>query len=262
MTDVLSLIIILIIVIPSDSSVGRVVDCRWLWLWSIGHWFISGSEDNNNIMRFLIYTAKILLNITFLNITKWWVLREFVQCRRPKFRIISSTHSSFIIYHQSSIFRLHFHLFISLFQFCLSSFTKKQCSSISPKILKESFEKASVHPTGEEDGKTLQPPSNSNSWRNRKSVFTNPGAIIGLDFAGAHDRVDRGFLYKAMVAFGFPSATIRWLQTLYETSEARVILNGTFGKPVVSEREIKQGFPLAMLLYIIYIGPLLLVFKK
>ena len=65
-----------------------------------------------------------------------------------------------------------------------------------------------------------------------------------------------------MVAFGFPSATIRWLQTLYETSEARVILNGTFGKPVVSEREIKQGFPLAMLLYIIYIGPLLLLVKK
>ena len=82
------------------------------------------------------------------------------------------------------------------------------------------------------------------------------------DQSGADDRVDRGFLYKAMLAFGFPSATIRWLQTLYETSEARVILNGTFGKPVVSEREIKQGFRLAMLLYIIYIGPLLLVFKK
>jgi len=54
-------------------------------------------------------------------------------------------------------------------------------------------------------------------------------AIIGLDFAGAYDRIDRGFLYKAMVAFGFPPATIRWVQTLYETSEARVILNGTFG---------------------------------
>jgi len=87
-------------------------------------------------------------------------------------------------------------------------------------------------------------------------------AIIGLDFAGAYDRIDRGFLYKAMVAFGFPPATIRWVQTLYETSEARVILNGTFGKPIVFERGIKQGCPLAMLLYIIYIEPLLLRFKK
>ena len=87
-------------------------------------------------------------------------------------------------------------------------------------------------------------------------------AIIGLDFAGAYDRVDRGFLYKAMVAFGFPPATIRWVQTLYETSEARVLLNCTFGKPIVFERGIKQGCPLAMLLYIIYIEPLLLRFKK
>ena len=39
-------------------------------------------------------------------------------------------------------------------------------------------------------------------------------------------------------------------------------LNGTFGKPIVFERGIKQGCPLAMLLYIIYIEPLLLRFKK
>ena len=58
-------------------------------------------------------------------------------------------------------------------------------------------------------------------------------AVIGLDFAGANDRIDRGFLYKSMVPFGFSTTTIRWVQTLYETSEARVTLNGTFGKPVV-----------------------------
>jgi len=87
-------------------------------------------------------------------------------------------------------------------------------------------------------------------------------AIIGLDFAGAYDRVDRGFLYKAMVAFGFPPATIQSVQTLYETSEARVILNGTFGKPIGFETGIKQGSPLAMLLYIIYIKLLLLRFKN
>ena len=50
-------------------------------------------------------------------------------------------------------------------------------------------------------------------------------AVIGLDFAGAYDRVDRGFLYKAMECFGFPTATLRWIQTLYETSVARMILN-------------------------------------
>ena len=45
-------------------------------------------------------------------------------------------------------------------------------------------------------------------------------AIIGLDFSGPYDRFNRGFLYKAMVAFGFPTATVRWVQTLYETSES------------------------------------------
>ena len=68
-------------------------------------------------------------------------------------------------------------------------------------------------------------------------------AIIGLDVAGAYDRVDRASLYKAMVAFCFTQVTIRWMQTLYETSEARVIINSTFSKPVVFEKGMKQGCP-------------------
>ena len=64
-----------------------------------------------------------------------------------------------------------------------------------------------------------------------------------------------------MAAFCFPLDPIRWVQTFYETSEARVILNSTIGKRVVFERAIEQLCPLAMLLYIIYIKSLLLRFE-
>jgi|APCry1669191102_1035336.scaffolds.fasta_scaffold00744_1 hypothetical protein len=64
-----------------------------------------------------------------------------------------------------------------------------------------------------------------------------------------------------MAAFCFPLDPIRWVQTFYETSEARVILNSTIGKRVVFERAIEQLCPLAMLLYIIYIESLLLRFE-
>ena len=65
--------------------------------------------------------------------------------------------------------------------------------------------------------------------------------MVGLDFAGARDRVVRGFHNKAMD----------------ETLEARIIF-GTFDKPLRFGRGIKPYYPLAMLLYIIHIEPLLL----
>lgn len=87
-------------------------------------------------------------------------------------------------------------------------------------------------------------------------------AVIGLDFAGAYDRVDRNLMYDTLTAYGFPDHILNWIKTLYESSEARVILNGRIGDPFKFQRGIKQGCPLAMLCYVIYIEPLILRFKQ
>jgi len=65
--------------------------------------------------------------------------------------------------------------------------------------------------------------------------------VDNLDFAGARDRVNRGFHNKA----------------IDKTLEVRIIF-GTFDKPLRFGRGIKPDCPLAMLLCIIHIEPLLL----
>jgi len=86
----------------------------------------------------------------------------------------------------------------------------------------------------------------------------NNGAILSLDFAKAFDQVDRQLVYKTMSFFRFPPLFIKWIQTLYEDSKIRVILNGKLGNEINMGRGIKQGCPLAMYLYIIYIEPLVI----
>ena len=94
-------------------------------------------------------------------------------------------------------------------------------------------------------------------------VLNQPkAAVIGLDFAGAYDRVDRNLMYDTLTAYGFPVHTIDWIKTLYESSFARVILNGQIGDPFRFGRGVKQGCPLAMLCYVIYIESLILRFKR
>jgi len=104
---------------------------------------------------------------------------------------------------------------------------------------------------------------NAETCNAEHQVLNQPkAAVIGLDFAGAYDRVDRNLMYDTLTAYGFPVHTIDWIKTLYESSVARVILNGHIGDPFRFERGVKQGCPLAMLCYVIYIESLILRFKR
>ena len=84
----------------------------------------------------------------------------------------------------------------------------------------------------------------------------SPGAILSLDFEKAFDRVDRNTIYKIMTQMNFSKTYIKWIKTLYENSKAKVILNGVLGKKIIMNRGVKQGCPLAAMLYILYIEPL------
>ena len=82
-------------------------------------------------------------------------------------------------------------------------------------------------------------------------------AIIALDFEKAYDRLDRPFLYKTMTAHGFNPIFINLIQNLYENNRSEVIINGKKSDPIALQRGVRQGCPLALYLYVIYINPFL-----
>lgn len=97
---------------------------------------------------------------------------------------------------------------------------------------------------------------------NNKPERKNNLAIIALDFEKAYDRVDRDFIYEVMRKVKIPEMFINWIKTLYEDSTARVILNDKLGQPIKISRGVKQGCPLALYLYLLYIEPLLATIEK
>ena len=55
---------------------------------------------------------------------------------------------------------------------------------------------------------------------------------------------------------------MRILQTLYENNEARVLLSSVPSKAIRLERGVRQECPLAMLLYVVFVNPLVTALKK
>ena len=85
--------------------------------------------------------------------------------------------------------------------------------------------------------------------------------LISLDFFKAYDRVLLDFLIKVMEKMNFSSVFTAWMKMLHEGARTRFILG--FLTPAIEVRfSIRQGDPLAMILYIIYIEPLLLALEK
>ena len=82
-----------------------------------------------------------------------------------------------------------------------------------------------------------------------------------LDFFKAYDRVFLPFLLKVMEVMGFGTTFCTWIRMLHQGARTRFILSKltTFIEVSFS---IRQGDPIAMLLFIIYIEPLLIFIER
>ena len=81
--------------------------------------------------------------------------------------------------------------------------------------------------------------------------------IIGVDLEKAYDLVNREVLWKIMEVMGYPIPFIKWLRTMYSVTQMS-ILNGTEVAGTISDfHSVRQGCPLSMHLFVIYIEPLL-----
>jgi exonuclease III len=89
------------------------------------------------------------------------------------------------------------------------------------------------------------------------SVQGMGNAIVGVDFEKAYDLVNRDVLWRIMEVMGYPSTFVRWLQTMYSIAGIS-ILNGTEVAGEIHDiQSIRQGCPISMHLFVLYIEPLL-----
>ena len=85
--------------------------------------------------------------------------------------------------------------------------------------------------------------------------------MSSYDMFKAYDRVMLSYLVKVMEAMNFPDKFVKWVLMLHEGATTKFILN-FLTDPIRVMFSIRQGDPLSMILYIIYIEPLLMIIKR
>ena len=73
---------------------------------------------------------------------------------------------------------------------------------------------------------------------------------VFCDFRKAYDTVDRTFLWKVMARLGVGGAFLRVTEALLSNTRARAYVNGALSRAVGFQAGVRQGCPLAPLLYL------------
>ena len=85
--------------------------------------------------------------------------------------------------------------------------------------------------------------------------------LLSLDFFKAYDRVVLDYLLKVMEKMNFSLEFRNWIRMLHDGAKTRFIL-GRLTEAIDVNFSIRQGDPIAMLLYILYVEPLLLYLER
>ena len=85
--------------------------------------------------------------------------------------------------------------------------------------------------------------------------------LLTLDFFKAYDRVFLSYLIKVMEKMNFGTLFTSWISMLHEGAMTRFIIAG-LTRAIRLLFSIRQGDPIAMLLYIIYVEPLLQALER
>jgi hypothetical protein len=90
---------------------------------------------------------------------------------------------------------------------------------------------------------------------NRDPAFAEALALL-LDFCKAYDSVDREFLYAVLLWLGFPPPFVAAIRAMHEGTRVRFLANGYRSRWVTVTCGIRQGCPLAPLLFILVLEAL------
>lgn len=83
------------------------------------------------------------------------------------------------------------------------------------------------------------------------------GILLSIDLEKAFDRVDHDFLWATLEQFRFPPIFIDCLKRLYKNANSKVLFNGFLTNGFAINASVRQGCPLSMALFCLYIEPLI-----
>ncbi|KAL3690009.1 hypothetical protein R1sor_016318 [Riccia sorocarpa] len=81
--------------------------------------------------------------------------------------------------------------------------------------------------------------------------------FIKLDFMKAYDRIAHGYLWDSLKAMGIGAVTVERIRGLVTGGSATVHINGLFTREIELQRGVRQGCPLAPLLFAMSTQPLM-----
>jgi hypothetical protein len=88
--------------------------------------------------------------------------------------------------------------------------------------------------------------------------YTNkPICVLTLDFRSAFDNISHDYLIATLNHYGFSDRMIRSIMSLYENATSMAQINGYMTNPVPIKSSTRQGCPLSMYLYALFLQPLL-----
>ncbi|XP_062538246.1 uncharacterized protein LOC134206536 [Armigeres subalbatus] len=82
------------------------------------------------------------------------------------------------------------------------------------------------------------------------------GKLISFDLENAFDRVRHSFLFETMRSLGFNGELISLLSHIASRSTSRLLINGHLSRSFEIARSVRQGDPLSMHLFVLYLHPL------
>lgn len=85
---------------------------------------------------------------------------------------------------------------------------------------------------------------------------------IKVDFAKAYDSIDCDYLIEMMGRMKFPKKWLRWISTCIKTASANVLVNGSPSGEFELGRDIRQGDPLSLFLFLVAAEGLNLMTKR
>ena len=87
-----------------------------------------------------------------------------------------------------------------------------------------------------------------------------PAALLLCDIAKAYDTVDREFLWKVMAEMGVGDDFLKWMKILHRDTKACATVRGYLGDTALFFAGVRQGCPLAALLFLFVIIIIILFF--
>lgn len=82
-------------------------------------------------------------------------------------------------------------------------------------------------------------------------------AIMTMDLQQAFDRVSHQYLWRVMESMKFPLGFVQCLQKIYSVSSSRIRINDHITGCIEIKRSVRQGCPISMQLFALYLTPLL-----